>query len=222
MGKLPEKLALINQIPASKRMSSIDQIPNRPEVLWTQDSNTPSVGRYLRAHRGEFNTGSMESGYPYCGPASKSFRRLAIINPHEGYERFEGLGTGCWTLKSDGILNNLTTDLLAAADLLGGISASKSVSALPGGIGIDASKVWVSLLDGGVGVDVHISEHEITNRLSGKQRTTIRGPRAFRVLLDFLGFDWSNRKLIGEAKTPTHSEITSQVDQLLSKRNQPA
>jgi len=197
-------------------MSLAHQIRERPEVLWTLDSATLSVERYLNAHRGEFNSEYMESGYPYYGTASKRFRRIATINPCEGYERFEALGIGCWTLKGDVILNDLTADLLAAADLMGGQGASKSVSAMPGGIGIDASKVWVSLLDGGVGVDVHIMEHETTNRVIGSQRTTVRGPRAFRVLLELLGFESSKRKIFGELTAPTHTEIASQVDQLLN------
>ena len=195
---------------------------HRPETLWTLESPTPSVARYLDAHRGEFDTESVESEYPYAGPTSGRFRQLKTIDPYEGYERFEGLGVGCWTLKSDGILNSLTADLLAAADLMGGKSSSDSVSAFPGGIGIDTSKVWVSLLDGGVGVDVHLSEHEITNRVSGRQRTTIRGPKAYRALLEFLGFSWSNRKLFGELKAPNHGEVSSQVDKMITWKRQQA
>jgi hypothetical protein len=195
-------------------------VHHSPETLWTHDDPTKSVEKYLDAHRGEFDTEYIESAYPYNGSASKYFRRVVTINPREGYERFEGRGIGCWTLKSDRILNDLTADLLAAADLLGGKNASKSGSSLPGGIGIDSDEIWVSLLDGGVGVDVHLLEHETTNRISGYQRTTIRGPRAFRVLLELLGFDWSNRKLFGETTAPSHAEIVAEVDQLLSENSQ--
>jgi hypothetical protein len=188
----------------------------KPTTLWLHDTATPSVRLYISAHRGEFPTGSIESGYPYDGPASSCFRRLTRINPYECYDRFEGLGIGCWTIKRDSILNDLTADLLAAADFLQGRMKSDSVSAAPGGIGAESSKIWVSFLDGGVGVEVLLCEHERTNRVQGTQRTTIRGPKAYRALLELLGFAWINRKLEGETTAPKHEEIKDLVGKFLA------
>jgi len=197
---------------------AMNNAPYRPSTLWFHESLTPSVDKYIDAHRGEFDTEWIESGYPYDGPAASCFRRLTKINPYEGYDRFEGQGIGCWTLKRDKILNGLTADLLAAGDFLKGRMKSDSVSGAPGGIGADSSKVWVSFLDGGVGIEVLLCEHERTNRVQGTQRTTIRGPKAYRALLELLGFDWINRKLEGEAVKPSHEEIKRLVDERLEKR----
>jgi hypothetical protein len=76
----------------------------------------------------------------------------------------------------------------------------------------------VGLLDGGVGVEVVFWEHDRTNRVHACQRTTVRGPRAYRVLTEFLGFDWSNRILFGEEVRPSHGEIIKQVSELLDSR----
>jgi hypothetical protein len=160
----------------------------------------------------------MESNYPYHGPASSSFRRLTRVDPRETYDRFEAFGIGCWTLRRDKILNDLTADLLAAADFLRGAMKSNASSAGPGGMGVDSSKVWVSFLDGGVGVEVQLYEHERTNRVSGTQRTTIRGAKAYRALLEVLGFDWINRKLEGEAEKPARDEIAQLVENSLRQK----
>ena len=187
----------------------------RPTTLWLHEAATPSVGEYIRAHRGEFCTDWMESRYPYQGPPSASFRRLTRIPPWETYDRFEAHGIGCWTLKRDSILNDLTADLLAAADFLRGAVQANGSSAGPGGIGLDRSKVWVAFLDGGIGVEVQLYEHQSTNRVSGTQRTTIRGAKAYRALLELLGFDWINRKLEGEVKKPDRAEILQLVEDAL-------
>jgi len=191
---------------------------HRPRSLWTAESRTPSVSKYFRAYRGEFSTDGIESDFPYQGPASGAFRRLTQINPKEGFDRFADKGIGCWGLRRDSTLNPLTADLLAAADVLGGELESKFSSAGPGGIGADASEVWVGLLDGGVGVEVVLSEHEYTNRVHARQRTTIRGPRAYRALLELLGFRWTNRKLPGETLFLSHGEIVELVNHLLVKK----
>jgi hypothetical protein len=184
----------------------------RPTTLWLHEAPTISVDRYIDAHRGEFSTNRMVSRYPYHGPPSALFRRLTRIPAHEAYDRFEAHGMGCWTLKRDGILNDLTADLLAAADFLRGkVQADGSCSG-PGGIGLDSSKVWVAFLDGGIGVEVQLYEHQSTNRVSGTQRTTIRGAKAYRALLELLGFDWINRKLEGEVKKPDRAEIAQLVE----------
>jgi hypothetical protein len=180
---------------------------HRPTILWAQEARTPGVDQYIRGHRGEFHTDGIESRYPYGGPASAFVRQEKKANLREGYNRFENRGVGCWTLKKDGILNDVTADLLAAGDFLRGSMRSDSTSASPGGIGVESSEIWVAFLDGGVGVDVVLYEHERTNRVTGTQRTTILGPKAYRALLELLGFDWINRKLEGESEKPVHDEI---------------
>jgi hypothetical protein len=178
---------------------------------------TPSVSKYFRTYRGEFRTNWMQSDYPYGRKAHQTFRQVLYMGSYEASQRFEGKGIGCWALRSDRILNNLTADLLAAAEALGGHLETKSSSSLPGGIGANSGMVWVALLDGGVGVEVELCEHEYTNRMQASQRTTIRGPRAYRALLELLGFDWINRKLTGESATPRHQEFIQLVNDLLRK-----
>lgn len=190
--------------------------PSETDGLWTQESPTPSVDRYISLHRGEFDIEDIQSDYPYGGKASGYFRRINAESEWSPFDMFKGQGEGCWVLRRDAILNNLSADLLAAADLLNGKSASSGISGMPGGIGIESGKVWVSLLDGAVGVELHISEHEYTNRVSGRQRTTIRGPLAYRVLLEFLGFDYSPRKLYCESKAPSRKEIREAIQRLKS------
>jgi hypothetical protein len=180
------------------------------------------VRRYFSLHRGEFDTDCIESGFPYCGKASVRFRRFKSESEWSPFDLFKGRGEGCWVPRGDAILNNLSADLLAAADLLNGQSASSLVSGMPGGIGIESGKVWVALLDGGVGVELHVSEHERTNRVSGSQRTTIRGPLAYRVLLEFLGFDYSPRKLYCESKSPSREEVREAIERLKSPDALPA
>jgi len=187
-----------------------------PDNLWTHESPTPSVERYLSLHRGEFHTDRIESGFPYSGKASGSFRRFLPESEWTYFDMFKDRGEGCWVLRRDAILNDLSADLLAAADYLKGTSASSVISGMPGGIGVESGKVWVGLLDGGVGVELHISEHEYTNRVSGSQRTTIRGPMAYRVLLEFLGFDYSPRKLYCESVRISQSEVSATIDKLLA------
>ena len=190
----------------------------RPKSLWSQKSLTPSVSNYFAAYLGEFDTDWIESDYPHQGPPSDAFRRLTRINSHDGYDRFKGKGIGCWGLRRDRTLNPLTADLLAAADALGGKLESESSSALPGGIGADSANVWVALLDGGVGVEVVLSEHETTNRVLARQCTSIRGPRAYRSLLECLGFKWTNRKLPDEQVCSSHGEIVKLVNDFLVER----
>ena len=186
---------------------------HRPETLWTQNSLTPSVRKYIDAFGGEFSAEFMESEFPYRGRSSDAFRRITKVDPSEHDERFEGRGHGCWALKRDHILNPLTADLLAAADVMGGKAETDSASTFRSHV--EWGKVWVSFLDGGVGVEVVLSEHETTNRVHASQHTTIRGPRAYRTLLEFLGFDWIKRRLQWENATPSHEEIREQVGQLL-------
>jgi len=157
----------------------------------------------------------MKSEYPYQGLASTAFRRVTTIPRHEGYDRFEGKGTGCWGLRRDSMINPLTADLLAAADAIGGQTVYASSSALPGGIGADAGEVWVPLLDGGVGVEVVVWESETTNRVFARQRTTIRGPHAYRALAELLGFSWLTRRLPEEMAAPSREQHIALMNTLL-------
>jgi hypothetical protein len=161
----------------------------------------------------------MKSRFPYSGDAVRSFRELREINPYEGYHRFaKGAAEGCWTLIKDKIRNNLTADLLAAAEVLFGQVATNATYGPAGGYGVDTGEVWVGLLDGGVGVEVHVGQDDETGRPEGWQRTTIRGPKAYRCLLELLGFDWIDEKLNGEEYAPTRGEILEEVNRLLTRR----
>lgn len=66
-------------------------------------------------------------------------------------------------------------------------------------------------MDGGVGATVRLSEDQWTNRVSITHRTTIRGPRAYRALLEILGFDWRYRKLFGEESAPNKKEFLEEI-----------
>lgn len=195
----------------------------RPNVLWTHTAPTRGVERYLSAHRGEFRLRGMKSRSPYSGDAVRSFRELREVNPYEGYHRFaKGAGEGCWMLIKDKIRNNLTADLLAAAEALSGQVATNATYGPAGGYGVDTGEVWVGLLDGGVGVEVHVGQDDETGRPEGWQRTTIRGPKAYRCLLELLGFNFINEKLTGESLTPSHREIIDMVIDLLAKSHREA
>lgn len=190
----------------------------RPKVLWTHTAPIRGVERYLSAHRGEFRLRGMKSRFPYSGDAVRAFRELHEINPYEGYHRFaKGASEGCWMLIKDKIRNNLTADLLAAAEALSGPVATNATYGPAGGHGVDTGEVWVSLLDGGVGVEVHVGQDDETGRPEGWQRTTIRGPKAYRCLLELLGFNFISEKLTGESLTPSHREIIDMVTDLLTK-----
>ena len=197
---------------------------NPPEkVFWDAENPPRSVAKYLSAFGGEFDqVTEVESDFPHEGKASSAFRQIRTPEHKKWYTRFEGLGEGCWAPKRDGILNNLTADLLAAAEFLGGEMHTRGSSGLPGGIGADGRFIWMKLLDGGVGVDVLVSEHEYTNRVSGFQRTTIRGPKAYRALCEFLGFDSPPRKLPGENSVPSQEEVRQEIDRLVETGPSPS
>jgi len=188
----------------------------REKVFWDPENPPRSVAKYLSAFMGEFDqVTEVASDFPYDGKASSAFRKIRTPEQNKWYTRFDGLGEGCWAPKRDGILNNLTADLLAAAEFLGAEMHTRGSSALPGGIGADGRFIWMKLLDGGVGVDVLVSEHEYTNRVSGFQRTTIRGPKAYRVLCEFLGFDAPSRKLPGETCVARREDVWQEIDRLV-------
>ena len=193
--------------------------PTKPRLksLWQPKSPPPGISEYIGSFGGEFYDEGLESHYPYSGKASAVFRRMVKIEEFEASERFEGKGTGCWALRRDPILNDMTADLIAAAEILGGRLGAHGESSFPGGIGAESSTIWVDVLDGGVGVKVVMWEHQYTNRVHARQRTTIRGSNAYRALLELLGFDWINRRLPGEVVTPSDDEIKNIVDDLLAK-----
>ena len=191
----------------------------RPDMLWSEESIPESVDEYIASYMGEFDTDMIQSGYPdfYLGKASNAFRRVTKVDYADKELRFVGRGRGCWTLRRDHPLNDLTADLLAAAEALGGTLEWRENGSSAGSFGADSSRMWISLLDGGVGASVVVWQHQNTNRLHVQHRTTVRGPRAYRVLLELLGYDWINRKLCGERRRPTQEEIIEQVNELLTK-----
>ena len=178
----------------------------RPKLpLWIPDAYTPSVQAYVDAFRGELWFDPSEtSGYPYNGPAKEYFKRIVKVNAFEAAERFEGKGVGCWGARKNPALSVFTADLLATADALGGRLDDTQ----------KYGSVWTALLDGGVGVFVYLYQHETTNHIRARQVTTVRGPRAYRALLELLGFDWIPRRLFGEASAPSRVEIVTLVDEL--------
>jgi hypothetical protein len=191
---------------------------NRPKLLWSQEGPPDSVNEYFDAYMGEFGTDWIESGYPYKGPAEAVFLELSESDLKDGFDRFQGQGIGCWVLRNNDTLNDLTADLLAAAELLGGELWTDGSSAAPGGTGVDAGAVWLKLLDGGVGAEVVLCEADRTNEVEASQVTTVRGARAFRCVVELLGFDPSIEVLPGETKAASREDITQLVDELLNRR----
>ena len=88
-----------------------------PDSLWTHESPTPNVDRYIDLHFGEFPTDFIKSSYPYSGKAIDAFRRCSAKDERRGFDMCPGLGEGCWVPRRDAILNGLTADLLAAAKM---------------------------------------------------------------------------------------------------------
>ena len=188
----------------------------RPGILWESETPPRSVEAYFNAHAGEFDCEGLSSDYPYSGPASRYFVLSPEKDPRPHLERFDHIPAPCWEVPTRKILNPLTADLLAAAEFLGSEIGSSSTSGPPGGFGADAHRTWMPLLDGGVGFDLQIYQDEWTNRVSGAQRTVVRGPRAYRVLLELLGFSWINRPLPGERMMPRRGDICRSMSELLN------
>lgn len=188
--------------------------------LWSRHSMLGGVSKYFDAHRGEFSTSRIKSRYPYTGNAWSVFMELSSINPTSGYHHFNNVpGVGCWALIRDKILNSQTADILATAEILSGQCATNSTYGPARGYGVDTSEVWIPLLDAGAGVEVHVGQDEETNKPLGWQRTTIRGPRAFRAIVKLLGFDWINQTLAGEKTAPNRSEFSELVNTLLGRKH---
>lgn len=184
----------------------------QPPPLWELSDPPPLVELYIDAHAGEFDIGWLCSEYPYSGPASNRFCRLSARDPRPHLATFDGLGAGGWRALSERPLNSLTADLLATADHLGGGARRQTTSAGPWRIGLDTTQIWIPLFDGGLGLDFQIYEDEYTNRVSARQRTVIRGPMTYRILLELLEFSWCSRRLPGETDLPSRDGIHSAIE----------
>jgi hypothetical protein len=188
----------------------------QPVELWTIGAPSPSVKTYIDGIRSEFSLNySFKSSFPYSGLASKKFRFVRDAKEQFFYFPFPFKNAGCWKLRQDGFQNNLTADVLAAVDLLGGNSKSNSFAYMAPS-GLEGDNIVIPLLDGGVTVYLRIVEHSVTNNVRGYQGTFIWGPHAYRVLTMFLGFDWSPRRLTGEERIPQPRQIWDVVDSLLA------
>ena len=117
-----------------------------PPGWWWPDNPSPGVKVYLRAHY-EFDPGSIRTDFPYHGFAWS--------------EKFRSEPRGGWTLRRDHISNNLTADLIAAAERLSPKLAIERNPGMPGGIGAEGATVWIPLLDGGMGVEFTQFEHRV-------------------------------------------------------------
>jgi hypothetical protein len=186
---------------------------NQSIKLWTKESPTPSVKQYIDGTSAEFPYFSFESLFPYQGLASSKFRFIRDVKEQFPYFRFSFKHAGGWKLRRDRFQNNVTADILAAADLLGGKPKSESSAYMSG---LEQDDIFIPLLDGGVTVYVRIVEHGVTCNLSGYQGTFIWGTQAYRALTTFLGFDWSPRRLSGEMQMPQARQVWDTVDGLLS------
>jgi hypothetical protein len=186
---------------------------NQSIKLWTKESPTPSVKQYIDGTSAEFPYFLFESAFPYQGLASSEFRFIRDVKKQFPYFRFSFNHTGGWKLRRDRFQNNVTADVLAAADFLGGKMKSDSFAYMSG---LEGDDIFIPLLDGGVTAYVRIVEHGVTNNLSGYQGTFIWGTLAYRALTAFLGFEWSPRRLTGEERVPQMKQVWDVVDGLLA------
>ncbi|MDC0299724.1 hypothetical protein OAM00_02970 [Verrucomicrobia bacterium] len=171
-----------------------------------------SVSDYLDAFDGEFDDSVVESDYPYRGSASNVFQyRKEMVSESSPLNKI----CNCWVLKDEYALNSLTADILAAAELMGGVQTHEFSPESPAGVHSNLCRIEIALLDGGVDLVLKLWEDEATNKMQAEQRTTIRGTRAFCALLDFLGFDWLNDDALREVDSPTKDEINMQVGVLI-------
>lgn len=182
------------------------------DPLWTPDDPPPGVRAYIRAHY-EFDWNLISSDYPYEGvrwsdrfKSSPRCDRYGIPKPT--------LGHG-WRPRRDHILNNLTADLIAAAELLGVGAEIETAGGWPGGLGAEGVVVSIPLLDGELSVAFTMSEHQTTNRVHAWQVTLVTGPLALRALVELLGFSPPGRRLRGEARAPGQKSIAEEVGKRL-------
>jgi hypothetical protein len=153
------------------------------------------VEKYVGFHD-ELYAPQLVSGYPYNGVKwSSKFKKIS--------------GRELWKLKDDGIANDLTADLIAAAEKMHTAGMAHNEGAAFGGSGTSGSSIWVAFLDGGLLVNFTLSESERTNALSGTQKTMVGGAMCFRYLLHQLGFDSVTRRIGDEQKIPTISEMNA-------------
>lgn len=178
----------------------------QPQIVapWNTQNPPEAVSCYTNPFELEFSVEDLCSEVPYRGPVSGKFRRSATSElDRSGFHRFTNRHpTVIWEPRSHQIINPLTADLLAAAEALGGELHRRGSPAGPFGIHASGTDVWIGLCDGGVGVEVNVWESETTNRVFARQRTTIHGAAAFRMLTRALGFDHMPRKLHGENARP--------------------
>lgn len=185
---------------------------------WKSSERPEAIRRYIRAFEGEFDSRSLESCVPYRGNVSEVFRRSTKVPTAGAFHRFNSLHWWpCyWAPKCDPILHSLSADLLWAAVCLGGRLCYEGSPAGPGSANASGNDLWIALLDGGVGVEVLVYEHQMTNRVSASQRTTIRGNAAFRAVTRSLGFDHIPSKLLGEAERPDFQSLDLDLAQRLA------
>src|SRR5687768_365325 len=90
-----------------------------PLGWWWPDNQSPGVRVYLREHEW-FDPGSIRTDFPYHGFAWS--------------EKFSSEPGHGWTLHRDHISNNLTADLIAAAERLSPRLAIERNPGMPGGM----------------------------------------------------------------------------------------
>ena len=169
---------------------------------WWLGQPTPLVEEYVSFHD-ELYAPQLVSGYPYKGVKwSSKFKKISDRE--------------LWKLKDDEIANNLTADLIAAAEKMRAAGMIHNEGAAFGGSGASGSNIWVAFLDGGLLVNFTLTESERTNDLSGDQKTLVGGAMCFRYLLHQLGFDPITRRIGDEQKIPTISEM----DAILAQQHQ--
>ncbi len=191
-----------------------------PLEPWCPNSMPDAVRRYVRPFRVEFDMWEVGSDLPYSGPASALFRRSSgRRTDRSGFHRFAKLKSwhGLWEPRDQDILTAVTADLLATAHALGGRLCFQSSPSGPGGVHAEADDVWVALLDGGVGVEIELREHQTTNRVTARQRSTIRGAAVYRAVTRAMGFDHMRRRLPGEAALPDLDQLDQQLVRMISE-----
>ncbi len=158
------------------------------DELWSGGNPPSIVDAYIRCFGGECDASFIESGFPYSGRPSVFFKRINTVNDRDGFEYFAKLGDGLWGLRRNDTMNGLTADLLVIAEKLASNVKRQTYNPAYPGVHIEGGTMVIPFLDGGVGVDVQIHEHQSTNRVSCRQRTSIRGVEAYRALVQALGF----------------------------------
>jgi hypothetical protein len=189
-----------------------------PLEPWSSCEMPEAVRRYVRPYRIEFDTTELDSELPYSGPASAVLRRSTCRSAdRSGFHRFANLKEwdALWEPRSHAPLSAITADLLATAHALGGRLCYRNSPGGPGGFHVEGDDVWIALLDGGIGVEVELYEHQTTNRVSARQRTTIRGSATYRAVTRAMGFDHVHRRLPGETALPDLEDLDQQLTRMV-------